>query len=247
MPPGQQPPPPPSVPPGAFGPPGSGGFGPPAPGWPPPPPPPPGPRRGRVVVAVVATVVIVAALVTAGIVFLGGGSDDGGGADAGPSPSASPTAEPSPEDSGTESDEPDAPDDGAATDFPDPDEDDDLSSDEPDDTELPSFLLQVGDCFDTAGKSAGGVRKKSCDGAHEAEVVSREELTGDYTSDSAVRSKADSLCREPLRDKAAEQPGGTVGGTLVSYPKAKGVEAGFTSVTCSLTAGKGKKLHKPLT
>ncbi|WP_301127015.1 hypothetical protein [Streptomyces cacaoi] len=198
-------------------------------------------------VAVVATVVIVAALVTAGIVFLGGGSDDGGGADAGPSPSASPTAEPSPEDSGTESDEPDAPDDGAATDFPDPDEDDDLSSDEPDDTELPSFLLQVGDCFDTAGKSAGGVRKKSCDGAHEAEVVSREELTGDYTSDSAVRSKADSLCREPLRDKAAEQPGGTVGGTLVSYPKAKGVEAGFTSVTCSLTAGKGKKLHKPLT
>ncbi|WP_369200051.1 hypothetical protein [Streptomyces sp. PU-14G] len=238
-------PPPPAQPPSGFGPPGSGGFGPPVPGgWPPPPP--PGRNKGRAIAAIVAAAVVALALITASVVYLtGGDSDKGKTADGKPSASQSPSVpEEEPQDP-TES-----PDDGDATDFPTPGEDDDPPSEEPDegasDVPLPSFLLQEGDCYDRSKEREGAVETRECDSPHDAEVVSRKKITGDYGTDDAVRQKADSLCRSSLRDKAAKQPGGTVGGTLISYPKAKNVGNGFDYVTCSLTAGKDQKLNKPL-
>ncbi|MDJ1132935.1 hypothetical protein [Streptomyces iconiensis] len=235
---------------GGFGPPGSGGLGPPAPGgWPPPPP--PGRGRGKLVAGIVAAAVVALALITAGIVFLTGG--DGGtgksadGKPGGPSSSGRPT--PSQEESeGAPSAEPD--DGGAATDFPTPGPSGGLPSGEPSggtgDLALPSFMLKAGDCYDRSDKGQGSVETRDCDSAHDAEVVSRKKITGDYGSDDAVRRKADSLCRDTLKNKARQQPRGTVGGTLISYPKARGMNAGIDHVTCSLTAGQGKKLHKPL-
>lgn len=198
--------------------------------------------------AIVVAAVLAVALITAGVVFLTKGDDEpdkgAKGTPGGPGSSQSPT--PSEEESAP-SEEPE--DDGAATDFPTPGEDD-VPSSEPSegasDVPLPSFMLKVGDCYNRSDKGAGAVETRDCDGAHDAEVVSRKKITGDYTSDSEVRNKADSLCRDSLRSKAGKQPRGTVGGTLISYPKAKGVGAGIDYVTCSLTAGEGKKLHKPL-
>nr|WP_241265707.1 hypothetical protein [Streptomyces boncukensis] len=119
---------------------------------------------------------------------------------------------------------------------------------------LPSFLLSVGDCYDRAdegegedeGASEGRVETRDCGEAHDAEVVSRKTIEGSFDTDAQVAEEAESLCRTALRAKARRQPSGTVGGTLISYPKARGVNAGIDRVTCSLTAGKGKKLHKPL-
>ncbi|UNT00337.1 hypothetical protein MMF93_30645 [Streptomyces tubbatahanensis] len=238
-------PPHPVQPPSGFGPPGSGGFGPPAPGGWPPPPPPPGHNRGRAVAAIVAVAVVALALITASVIYLTGGDSDKSEAVDG-KPSAS--QPPSPSEPETQ-DPTEIPNDGDATDFPEPGEGDE-PSEEPDegadDVPLPSFLLQEGDCYDRSEEREGAVETKDCDSPHDAEVVSRKKITGDYGTDSAVRQKADSLCRSSLRDKAAEQPSGTVGGTLISYPKAENVGNGFDYVTCSLTAGKDQKLDKPL-
>lgn len=193
----------------------------------------------------VAAAVVALALITASVLYLTRG-DSGKDDRADDKPSAAHS--PSPSEEGTDLPSED-PDDGGATDFPAPGEDD-LPSEDPDedasDVPLPSFLLQVGDCYDRSTKREGSVETRECDSPHDAEVVTRKKITGDYSTDDAVQQKADSLCRSPLRDKAAKQPNGTVGGTLISYPKAQNVGKGFDYVTCSLTAGKDQKLHKPL-
>lgn len=196
------------------------------------------------IAAVVAAAVVALALITASVLYLTrDGSQADNKADDKPStspavPSDEPDTEPSSEPSGDSS-----------TDFPDLDEDDE-PSEEPDegasDVPLPTFLLQVGDCYDRSEEREGAVERRDCDGPHDAEVVSREKITGDYSTDSGVRLEADSLCRSSLRNKAAKQPSGTVGGTLITYPKAENVGTSFSYVTCSLTAGKNKKLQKPL-
>ncbi|WP_173873912.1 hypothetical protein SALCHL_005925 [Streptomyces albus subsp. chlorinus] len=197
--------------------------------------------------AVVAAAVVALALITASVLYLTGG-DGGKSESAGDKPSSSRTPSHYEEETGQPSTEPS--DDGQATDFPAPGEEDGLPSEEPDDSvsdvPLPSFLLQVGDCYDRSAEREGAVETRDCDGPHDAEVVSRKKITGDYGTDDAVRRRADALCRSVLRDKAAKQPGGTVGGTLISYPKAENVGRGFDHVTCSLTAGKGEKLNRPL-
>ncbi|MFG3254995.1 hypothetical protein [Streptomyces sp. NPDC048172] len=204
--------------------------------------------------AVVAGVLALS-LLTAGILFLAGGDGEGravsdapvdGSSSAGAAPGgggasgpdATPTGDPVPDD------------DGAATDFPDPDPSGALPTGDPgdgaSDITLPSFLLRKGACYDLSGKREGQVETRDCAAAHDAEVVARKRIQGSFEKDAAVAEKAESLCRPVLRTTAKRQPGGTVGGTLVSYPKAEGVNAGLDRVTCSLTAGKGKKLHKPL-
>ncbi|MGP3987077.1 hypothetical protein [Streptomyces sp. 3N207] len=196
--------------------------------------------------AVVAAAVLALALITASVLYLTRG-DSGTGDSADRKPPA--TASPSP------SDEPGEPtetpsEDGEATDFPTPGEDGELPSASPDndssDVPLPAFLLHEGDCYNRSKEREGSVVTRDCDTSHDAEVVSRKKLTGSYSTDDAVRREADSMCRTTLRNKAAKQPPGTVGGTLISYPKSKNSGTGFSYVICSLTAGKGKKLSKPL-
>ncbi|MBO8202548.1 hypothetical protein JW613_30325 [Streptomyces smyrnaeus] len=200
--------------------------------------------------AVVVAAVVAIALITASVVFMTRDDwDTDASAEGKPSASQSPSPSPSASDepSGIPSEEPSPS--GEATEFPGPGEDDE-PSEEPDqdasDVPLPSFLLRVGDCYDRSKEREAAVVNRDCDKPHDAEVVSRKKLTGTYSTDGAVRSKADSMCRTLLRNKAAKQPAGTVGGTLISYPKSKNVGKAFSYVTCSLTAGKGKKLHKPL-
>ncbi|WP_344525048.1 hypothetical protein [Streptomyces albiaxialis] len=203
---------------------------------------------GAVVFAVLAL-----SLVTAGALFLAGGDGEGRTANEGPAVGGS-SAESAPD--GREPDSPapgvPAPDgsapgpkespapDGTPTGTPVPDGDG-VSG-----IVLPSFLLRTGDCYDRSDKGEGQVETRDCATAHDAEVVARKRIRGSFDKDAEVAEKAEALCRSVLRTKAGRQPGGTVGGSLVSYPKAKGVNAGLDRVTCSLTAGKGKKLHKPL-
>ncbi|MBO8191815.1 hypothetical protein ITI46_08990 [Streptomyces oryzae] len=200
--------------------------------------------------AVAAAAVVALALITASVLYLTrGDSDTSDSADKKPTTGQSPSpSDESGEPTGEPSEEPSE--DGGETDFPSPGEDDDVPSDDPDespsDVPLPSFLLRKGDCYDRSKEREGAVVTRDCDKSHDAEVVSRKRLSGSYTTDDAVRRKADSMCRTVLRDKAAKQPSGTVGGTLISYPKAKNAGTGLSYVICSLTAGKGKKLSKPL-
>ncbi|MGP3977627.1 hypothetical protein ACTWQF_27155 [Streptomyces sp. 8N114] len=200
--------------------------------------------------AVVAAAVVALALITASVLYLtGGDSGTGDSADGKPPSTVSPSpsdepGEPTEEPSETPSE------DSEATDFPTPGEDDELPSASPDtdssDVPLPAFLLHEGDCYNRSKEREGSVVTRDCDTSHDAEVVSRKKLTGSYGTDDAVRREADSMCRTTLRNKAAKQPAGTVGGTLISYPKSKNAGTGFSYVICSLTAGKGKKLSKPL-
>ncbi|WP_328497938.1 hypothetical protein OHS59_38460 [Streptomyces sp. NBC_00414] len=115
--------------------------------------------------------------------------------------------------------------------------------------EVPYYMLRTGDCFDIDDDRPGQAVKRSCGGKHDAEVVKVTELEGAYTTDAALKKAASGLCQEPLDDKAAKQPTGTVRGTLVQYPDPAGFKIGIDKVTCSLAANAGegdRKLTKPL-
>jgi hypothetical protein len=76
------------------------------------------------------------------------------------------------------------------------------------------------------------------------------ELNGSYTTDAALQKAASALCEAPLERKAAQQPAGTIRGTLVQYPDPGTYEIGIDNVACSLAADIGSgthKLTKPLT
>ncbi|WP_016905709.1 MULTISPECIES: hypothetical protein [Streptomyces] len=195
------------------------------------------------VAAIAAAAVVVVALVVAGVVVLSGGGDDDK-ADDKPSPTVSESSTPPEE---LPSDDPaDDPLDDPATEFPEDEPSDEPSSD-PSNVPLPSWLLQEGDCFDLPDDDTGGkVLMRECDESHYGEVVKRVKIEGNYDTDSEVRKKASSLCEKPLRDKGNKQDPGKVSRTLVSYPKAAGVDSGINYVTCSLTAAEGKKLKEPL-
>ncbi|WP_258314840.1 hypothetical protein [Streptomyces sp. Act143] len=116
--------------------------------------------------------------------------------------------------------------------------------------EVPYYLLQTGDCFDTDAARPGQAARRSCREPHDAEVVQVAELEGDYPSDRALREAASDLCEQPLNRKAEGQPKGTVGGILVQYPDTTGYGVGIDDVACSLAADTGagsRKLTHPLT
>jgi hypothetical protein len=218
-------------------------------GWAPPQP--PGGGNRKTLIAIIAGTVAAAALVVGAVVFINkddGGKDDA--ADKSPSPSVSHS--PTPEDSASFDDE-----------ASDPPTDDTLPSDDlpsgdasspnietmmptPTSGPIPSYMLKVGQCFNVPAGKGGQGERISCSKAHDAEVVYKEKLTGTYDTDTAVKTKADSICKSRLDSKARRQPSGTVRGTLVQYPQTSGLRMGLKTVTCSLTAGQGRKLYKPL-
>ncbi|MDQ1040399.1 hypothetical protein QFZ75_006815 [Streptomyces sp. V3I8] len=115
--------------------------------------------------------------------------------------------------------------------------------------EVPYYMLRTGDCFDADEGRPGRAVKRPCTGKHDAEVVKVAELEGAYTTDAALEKAASDLCQEFLDTKAAEQPAGTVRGTLVQYPDPAGFGVGIDNVACSLAAdiGEGnRKLTGPL-
>ncbi|WP_232838335.1 hypothetical protein [Streptomyces geranii] len=116
--------------------------------------------------------------------------------------------------------------------------------------EVPYYMLRTGDCFDTDAAHPGQAAKRACAGPHDAEVVKVTELEGGYPTDAALKKAATALCRPPLERAAAEQPAGTVQGSLVQYPDTAGYRLGMDKVACSLAAGLGsdtRKLTTPLT
>ncbi|MEV6106619.1 hypothetical protein AB0M28_18150 [Streptomyces sp. NPDC051940] len=198
-------------------------------------------------IAIVAGAVAVVALGVGGVVaFSGGGdSDDEGKGGASPSVTVSATGTtPSPEDSldfGDPTDEATGtlPDDSASPNL------EDLMP-TPTNGPRPSYMLQVGDCFNLVKEKDGYADPASCNGSHDAEVVYKTKLEGEFDTDSAIRSKAESLCESKLNQVGERQPSGTVSQTLVQYPSTGGVQLGMRSVTCSLAASSGDKLTKPL-
>lgn len=115
--------------------------------------------------------------------------------------------------------------------------------------EVPYYMLRTGECFNIDDSKPGQATKRSCNAAHDAEVVKLAELEGTYPTDAALKKAASELCAKPLDTKAAKQPTGTVRGTLVQYPDLTGFKLGIDKVACSLAAEVGvgnRKLTKPL-
>lgn len=240
-PPPSQPPPP--GPPGGAGygfPPPAGGWPPPQGGWPPPPAPPGGGRNHTAVIAVAASAfVVVVALTVGGVVLLG--KDGTKHHDALPSAPSTTSAAPEPVPTWTPTSSPaDTPTDGLGL----PSFEDSMPT--PSHGPRFAFQLHVGDCFDTTQASDGKGEPVACSSPHDAEVVLRKSLPDGLTTDQGIRDKADALCKSRLRDKAHAQPRGTEYRTLIQFPALKGFDLGMRTVTCSLTAEDGKKLHGTL-
>lgn len=116
--------------------------------------------------------------------------------------------------------------------------------------EVPYYMLRTGDCFDTDAAHPGQAAKRACDDPHDAEVVKVAELEGLYATDEALKKAASALCRPALERAAAEQPAGTVNGSVVQYPDTASYRLGIDNVACSLAAGLGsdtRELTAPLT
>ncbi|MGW3007745.1 hypothetical protein ACWC9R_02755 [Streptomyces sp. NPDC001219] len=234
--------------PGGYGPP-AGGYGPPGPGgpggpggWQQPPGPPGGGGNGKTIAAIIGGgVIVLAAVIT--LVVVNTGDDNGNhraqpsGSSAAASPSES--ASPTPYDEPTPTDEPT----GAPT-----DSDFASSLPSPPAGKIPFYLLKVGDCYDRPADNSANNDEASCNGPHDAEVVSLHRLGSGLTTESGIKNKAAALCRKELGRKAARQPAGTAEGTHIEYPNLNGYRLGIKSVSCSLTGNSTgtKKLTKPL-
>ncbi|WP_311766811.1 hypothetical protein, partial [Streptomyces rhizosphaericus] len=248
-------------------PPGALPPGPIPPGALPPPPPPPGTGGSRTTAIVIAAVVAVAVVVGAIVI---GTKDDGGkktAADTGPSASASASDRPlsSPSDAESSaapagSEDPgegaplgggsEAPDrDPAASESAAPDA---SESGAPGD-KVPYVVLDPGQCFDhpAMDSSVTKVEKRSCHGPHDGEVIANETLSGDFSTEKSIQTKALALCATDAKKRLKSVPNdGRMYYYYALYP-ALGTYSiqGEDQVSCALTlsAGRdGKKLSKPL-
>lgn len=223
---------------GGPGAPGPGGYGPGMPPGPPQPPPGGGGRGAKVAAAVIVGVVVVA-LIIGGLVWLSGtGDEDKKPVAKSPSPSFSqsdPLPSPSipdlptPSISGLPSINP-------SDLFPDPQS-----------TEIPYVVLSPGQCFDTPGldTSVKEVKKVSCAGSHDGEVISNATLSGSFDTESELADKAGDLCESDANRVAQRQADGKVYYNYVLYPVLSTYNDGKKTVSCSLTLSNtkdGKKL-----
>ncbi|MCT2591469.1 hypothetical protein LHJ74_16430 [Streptomyces sp. N2-109] len=193
--------------------------------------------------AIVVAAVVAVALIAGAVLALDGGDGKDTAADDSPSPSAS-SSSPEPEPTGIPTEEPDDYPTEEPDDYPTEEESPDFESilPTPSSGPRPAYQMEVGDCFDVEKDKNGQAEPADCSAAHDAEVVHQEKLTREYDTDSAVRDAADSLCETPMKNEARGHS--AVGGTLVQYPRASGTRLGLRTVTCSLTAGEGKKLYQ---
>ncbi len=113
---------------------------------------------------------------------------------------------------------------------------------------LPFYELKVGDCYNLPPSGAGNNTSASCNGPHDAEVVTTHQLGSGFTTSEDIKQKASSLCKKELTSKAARQPSGTAEGTYVQFPNLQGYKIGIKTVSCSLMGNRTntKKLTGPL-
>ncbi|MFI0778705.1 hypothetical protein [Streptomyces sp. NPDC021212] len=239
--------------PGQPGPPAlRGGFGP-----PPLPPPPAGPPpvTGRARTAAIVTGVAVGLAVVAGVAFFGAQDDDGGGEKAAAAPS-SPSNRPLSSPSGAAS--------ASAGGSEDPGQGaplgggDDRAVPSPDPSKssgrrMPYVVLKPGTCFDhpAMDSSVTKVEKRSCDRAHDGEVITNQRLTGDFSSERAIQRKALSLCATDAEKRLESVPNDGREYYYYAFYPALGTytEHRKDRVSCALTVSTGKdgaKLKEPI-
>ncbi|KRV50168.1 hypothetical protein AQ490_17360 [Wenjunlia vitaminophila] len=223
--------------------------------------------------AVAVTAVVVVALAVGGVVaFAGSDDDDGGETTSSPSPSSSASSSPSA--SASSSASPDWTPTLDPSMFPtypvpsvdisdlptfsfDPDILDDLEdltrSPEPstDTSSIPYVSLKKGECFNTPSLTTGidTIKKVSCNQRHDAEVIGTVALSGAFSSDKAVTTKATKLCQTQWNNAANRQGDGRSYYTYVLSPVLSTYDTGVRSASCSLTLSDkpgGKKLTAPL-
>lgn len=114
--------------------------------------------------------------------------------------------------------------------------------------EVPYYVLQAGDCFDTDDSRPGQATPRPCGEPHDAEVVGVAELEGSHTNDAAPKTAAAALCEETLERKAAVQPADTPRGTLVQHPDSSDYDIGIDNLACGLSADVDgeRRLTRPL-
>ncbi|MTE18606.1 hypothetical protein F0L17_05560 [Streptomyces sp. TRM43335] len=245
-------------PPGPGGPPGygPGGLGPyfPPPGG-------GGGGNGGKVAAIIIAAVLVAGLIVGGVLVL---SDGGTGAvDRAAGPSATSDATTEAERTPRESEEPtDGPTDEPTdepTDGPtEPPSSDPPSPDLPPDATVDPgevvryVVLEPGTCFDHPSLSSDVTRieERSCDGPHNAEVISNGTLTGDFDDAKALQDKAMEICRADAEKRMERITDGKRYYFYVIYPTLTTYEyRGKDEISCSLTLSNtrdGTKLRAPL-
>ncbi len=213
--------------------------------------------------------VLVAGLTVAGVVLTsgdGGKSNKAAGSGPSASSSASPTAGPS---GSSGSDGAEAPgvgaplegapgrgEDGAqpSESGSDPNADADAGSgDSPADGQVRYVRLKPGECFDHPGLDSAvkQIEVRSCDSPHDGEVIANETLTGTFTTDKELRSKALSMCKADASQRI--QSIGADGRTYYYYAlfpsQTTYAQQGRNQVSCSLTLSDkpgGKKLSEAL-
>ncbi|WP_159043303.1 hypothetical protein [Streptomyces sp. NBRC 110028] len=192
--------------------------------------------------------------VVAGVAFFGTRDDGGDDKAAGAPPTSnrplSPSAAASASAGGTEDPGQGAPlgggDDQAP---PSPEASESASSD----SRMPYAVLKPGTCFDhpAMDSSVTRIEKRSCDRAHDGEVISNETLSGDFASERALQRKALSLCAADAEKRLKSVPNdGREYYYYALYP-ALGTytEHGKDRVSCALTVSTGKdgaKLKEPI-
>ncbi|MEU0845323.1 hypothetical protein ABZ370_38465 [Streptomyces sp. NPDC005962] len=201
------------------------------------------------------TGVVVGLAVVAGVAFLGSQDDDGGGDSDGkaagaPSASDRPLSSPSGAASAPAGKE--DPGEGA----PLGGGDDQSSAPSPDSSgpgKMPYAVLKPGTCFDhpAMDSSVTKIEKRSCDSAHDGEIITNETLTGKFSSEKAIQRKSLSLCATDAEKRLESVPNdGRVYYYYALYP-ALGTytEHGKDRVSCALTVSTGKdgaKMREPI-
>uniref|UniRef100_UPI001ABF33A9 hypothetical protein n=1 Tax=Streptomyces rhizosphaericus TaxID=114699 RepID=UPI001ABF33A9 len=118
---------------------------------------------------------------------------------------------------------------------------------------VPYVVLDPGQCFDhpAMDSSVTKVEKRSCHGPHDGEVIANETLSGDFSTEKSIQTKALALCATDAKKRLKSVPNdGRMYYYYALYP-ALGTYSiqGEDQVSCALTlsAGRdGKKLSKPL-
>ncbi|MEW2520537.1 hypothetical protein [Actinacidiphila alni] len=234
------------MPPGGYGyPQGPGGPG----GYPPPPP----PNNNKRNLLIGLVVLLVVAGIGTAVALSGGGGDD---KDQANKPTGTPTVTlPTglPTDMPTFSTEPipsftEPSDDPIETPTDDPFTD--LPTTTPTEKVVPYVVLSPGKCFDapTLTPTIDTVTTKSCSSAHDGQVVANETLSGTFTDDQDIQSKALELCTADAKKHLPAD--GRLYYPYALFPKLTTYELqGRKTVTCSLTLNNGtnsKKLYAPL-
>ncbi|MFE7121104.1 hypothetical protein ACFU99_37315, partial [Streptomyces sp. NPDC057654] len=231
-------------------------------------PPPPPRGKGGKIAAIVVAAVLVAGLTVAGVVLTsgdGGKSNKAAGSGPSASSSSSPTATPSGSSGSSGSDGAEGPGVGAPLEgAPGRGEDGSRPSDSdpgsgsgtgnsPADGQVRYVRLKPGECFDHPGLDSAvkQIEVRSCDSPHDGEVITNETLTGTFSTDKELQTKALSLCKADAVKRM--QSIGADGRTYYYYAlfpsQTTYAQQGRNQVSCSLTLSDkpgGKKLSEAL-